>query len=128
MDLLLLDSHIAVWWAEDPDKLVPEVSALLADPLNDVWVSTASAWELAIKVEAGKLAVDIQRLFAGLQIRGVRVLGIGIDDGIDAAALTWKNRDPFDRMLVAQTNRSGLRLVTRDRAILDFDAVESLLA
>ena len=117
-----------MWWAEEPDKLVPEASALLADPLNDVWVSTTSAWELAIRVESGKLAVDVRRLFAGLQIHGVRVLGIGIDDGIDAAALTLKNRDPFDRMLGAQTNRSGLRLLTRDRAIPDFDAVESLLA
>jgi PIN domain nuclease of toxin-antitoxin system len=125
---LLLDSHVAVWWAQDPDKLVPEASALLADPMNDVWVSTASAWELALKVEAGKLMIDVRRLFAGLQVRGVRVLGIGIDDGIDAAALDWSNRDPFDRILVAQTNRSGLRLLTRDRAILGFDAVESLRA
>jgi PIN domain nuclease of toxin-antitoxin system len=125
---LLLDSHVAVWWAQDPDKLVPEASALLADPMNDVWVSTASAWELALKVEAGKLMIDVRRLFAGLQVRGVRVLGIGIVDGIDAAALDWSNRDPFDRILVAQTNRSGLRLLTRDRAILGFDAVESLRA
>lgn len=125
---LLLDSHVAVWWAEDPDRLIPNVSALLADPLNEVWVSTASAWELAVKVRAGRLVLDVSRLFVGLQARGVRVLGIGIDDAIAAAALDWEHRDPFDRMLVGQAKRVGLCLVTRDQAILDYESVESLRA
>ena len=124
---VLLDSHIALWWAEDPERLNAEARSTLVDPRNDVWVSSASSWELAIKVHAGKLTLDVRRLMSGLQERGIRLLGIGVDDGIDAAGLDWSHRDPFDRMLVAQANRAGLSLVTRDRSILDFSGVTTLV-
>lgn len=115
---LLLDTHVALWWAEEPSQLAAEVIALIADPANDVWVSAASAWELSIKVRAGRLEVDVGRLFDGLARQGVRVLGIGVDDAINAGGLDWEHRDPFDRMLVAQARRNGLTLATRDTAIL----------
>lgn len=123
---VLLDSHIALWWAEEPERLTPEAQAELADPRNDVWVSAASSWELAIKVKAGKLTLDVRRLMSGLQERGIRLLGIGVDDGIEATGLDWGHRDPFDRMLVAQAARAGLTLVTRDRSILDYGGVTTL--
>ena len=81
---LLLDSHVALWWAEEPSRLSPEVLALITDPANDVWVSAASAWELSIKVRAGRLEVDVGRLFDGLARHGIRLLGIGVDDAISA--------------------------------------------
>lgn len=117
---VLLDTHVALWWADDSESLNSDLAGVLADPLNEIWVSAASAWELAIKVAAGKLDVDVGRLFTGLQGRGLRLLGIGVDDGIEAAGLRWAHRDPFDRMLVAQAHRAELLLATRDRAILAF--------
>ncbi len=117
---LLLDSHVALWWADDPSELSDEAAKAIADPTNDVWASAASAWELAIKAAQGKLTVDVRGLFRRLADRGIRLRGIGIDDGIDAAALVWSHRDPFDRMLVAQAALSGLTLVTRDSVIVDF--------
>lgn len=114
----LLDTHIALWWAEDPALLRPAARDAIADPANEIWASAASAWELAIKVRAGKLAVDVDALFRGLSADGIRMLGIGIDDGIGAASLDWAHRDPFDRMLVAQARRMGVVLLTRDDAIL----------
>ena len=119
---LLLDSHVLVWWAVDPSQLSAEAAAAIADPLNDVWASSASAWELAIKASQGKLTVDVRALFSRLPDRGIRLRGIGVDDGIDAATLVWTHRDPFDRMLVAQARRSNLALVTRDVAIREFEA------
>jgi PIN domain nuclease of toxin-antitoxin system len=117
---LLLDSHAAVWWADDPSQLSTAAAEAISDPGNDVWASAASAWELAIKSAQGKLSVDVRALFRRLADQRVRLRGIGIDDGVDAAALVWSHRDPFDRMLVAQAANSGLVLVTRDSAILDF--------
>jgi PIN domain nuclease of toxin-antitoxin system len=117
---LLLDSHTAVWWADDPSQLSTDAAAAISDPANDVWASAASAWELAIKSAQGKLSVDVRGLFRRLADQRIRLRGIGIDDGIDAAALIWSHRDPFDRMLVAQAANTGLVLVTRDSVILDF--------
>jgi PIN domain nuclease of toxin-antitoxin system len=117
---LLLDSHAALWWADDPTMLSKVATDAIADPRNDVWVSAASAWELAIKTVQGKLTVDVRALFGRLSDRGIRLRGIGVDDGVDAAMLAWSHRDPFDRMLVAQAASSHLTLVTRDSAILEF--------
>ena len=125
---LLLDTHVCLWWAADPSAVSASAQRAIADPANAVWVSAASAWELSIKVRAGKLAVDVRRLFGELTDHGVGVLGIGIDDGVSAGALDWAHRDPFDRMLAAQTLRGGYTLVTRDeqlRALLGALALEA---
>ena len=66
---LLLDSHAALWWAEDPGLLEPTAGSAIANPSNSVWASAASAWELAIKVAAGKLVVDVRSLFLGLTLK-----------------------------------------------------------
>jgi PIN domain nuclease of toxin-antitoxin system len=119
---LLLDSHVAVWWAVEPERLSPGAAQALRDPQNALWVSAASAWELAIKVGQGKLELDVRDLFERLVGHGVRLRGIGVDDGVEAAELVWPHRDPFDRMLVAQARRSALTIVTRDDAIRAFVA------
>ena len=125
---LLLDTHTALWWADEPAQLVPIAAAAIADPANSVWFTSASAWELAIKVRAGKLAVDIVRLVSSLSGNGIRLLGIGVDDAIAAGALDWSHRDPFDRMIVAQAQRQQLHVVTRDSSILDFLGERSIAA
>lgn len=117
---LLLDSHAALWWADDPTQLSEAAVEAIGEPTNDVFASAASAWELAIKVGQGKLAVDVRTLFRRLADRGIRLRGIGVDDGVDAAELRWSHGDPFDRMLVAQAASSMLTLVTRDSTILEF--------
>lgn len=115
---LLLDTHVCVWWAADPDRLSRPAVAAIADAGNAVWASSASAWELSIKVRAGRLQLDVPALFRDLAHHGIGVLGIGIDDGVGAGSLDWSHRDPFDRMLAAQATRSGHVLVTRDAALL----------
>lgn len=117
---LLLDTHAALWWADDPHRLRPDASAAITDPSNTAWLSSASAWELAIRVRSGKVRVDIMRLMDQLTHNGVRILGIGIDDAIAAGSLDWAHRDPFDRMLVAQAQRLDASLVTRDATIASF--------
>ena len=71
---LLLDSHVALWWAHDPDELGADAAQLIAAAGNEVWVSAASAWELAIKVRSGRLDLDVDRLFDSLASHGFRIL------------------------------------------------------
>ena len=97
-----------------------EAVAAIADPANTVWFTSASAWELAIKVRGGKLSIDVAKLVDQLTRNGIRLLGIGIDDAIAAGSLEWAHRDPFDRMIVAQARRQGLHVITRDTAIQTF--------
>ena len=125
---LLLDSHIALWWAADPSLIEPVARQAIENPANTVFASAASVWELSIKVASGKLVVDVRALVNGLAGQGVRLLGIGIDAAIRAPALDWDHRDPFDRMLVAQAQQSLLTLLTRDRTILDFAGAKTLEA
>ena len=125
---ILLDTHVAVWWADDPSPLQADATAAIEDETNTVWFSSASAWELSIKVCAGKLTIDVSRLADQLTRNGIRLLGIGVDDAIAAGALDWTHRDPFDRMLVAQTRRLGYQMATRDEAIQRFLGVAALHA
>jgi PIN domain nuclease of toxin-antitoxin system len=125
---LLLDTHAALWWADDPSLLSAAASAAIAEATNVVWFTAASAWELAIKVRSGKLTVDVTRLVTRLTEAGVRLLGIGIDDAIAAGSLEWSHRDPFDRMIVAQAKRQDLVLVSRDAAVLDYMGSQTIAA
>jgi PIN domain nuclease of toxin-antitoxin system len=111
---------VALWWADDPTILDPAATNAIEDGANTIWFSSASAWELAIKVRTGKLTVDVDRLVDQLMRNGVRIIGIGVDDAITAGSLDWSHRDPFDRMLVTHALHLGCRLATRDEAITTF--------
>lgn len=125
---ILIDSHVAVWWVQDPSLLATPCCEAIEDASNEVWFSAASAWELAIKVRSGKLKVDVDRLVNRLRENGVSLLGIGIDHAIAAGELDWTHRDPFDRMLVAQARRQRMLLATRDQAIADHLGAGALAA
>ncbi|MGQ0573091.1 MAG: type II toxin-antitoxin system VapC family toxin [Pseudonocardia sp.] len=117
---LLLDSHVLIWSWERPERLARATAEAIMDRDNDVLVSVATIWELAIKQSIGKLRVDVDlRAHAGTT---------GFDElpvlGAHAAAvrdLPFHHRDPFDRMLVAQAQVEGLTLVTVDRALSAYD-------
>jgi PIN domain nuclease of toxin-antitoxin system len=125
---ILFDSHVAVWWVQDPSRLAVPCREAIEDASNGVWFSAASAWELAIKVRSGKLRVDVDRLVSRLRENGVSLLGIGIDHAIAAGELDWTHRDPFDRMLVAQARRQRMLLATRDQAIAEHLGTSALAA
>ena len=116
---LLLDTHTLLWWLFDDPQLSAKARALIADPGNTVLVSTASAWEVAIKHRIGKLpeAGEAVRRFASL-IREARMeaLPIGIEHALQAGSFSMAHRDPFDRMLAAQSLIEGVPLVTQDPA------------
>lgn len=113
--ILLLDAHALLWSLTDNATLRDETREAIASPANDVLVSAATVWELAIKRQLGKLEApdDLVGAIEATQFVG---LPVTLSDAESAAALPRHHADPFDRMLVAQAQRVGATLVTRDPA------------
>jgi PIN domain nuclease of toxin-antitoxin system len=111
----LLDTHVFLWWLERPRSLSPEAQEALAAPENTILVSVASAWELAIKAALGHLRFPFD-VETTLDRCGFQKLGISFAHAACAGSLPRHHGDPFDRMLIAQSQSDGLTLLTRDRA------------
>jgi PIN domain nuclease of toxin-antitoxin system len=116
--ILLIDAHVLVWWLAGDPTLTADARSALADPANEVIVSAATIWELAIKRSKGKIRLDAD-LTAVVDAAGFASLPVTSADAEAAAELPPHHQDPFDRMLVAQAHRLGAVLVSRDLA---FDA------
>jgi PIN domain nuclease of toxin-antitoxin system len=114
--IALLDAHALLWALTSDPRLSGEARAVIQDPANTVLVSAATAWELSIKVASGKLRLS-GSLLEDVEATGFGWLPITPADAIAAAGLPPHHRDPFDRMLVAQSRRLDAVLVTRDPAI-----------
>jgi PIN domain nuclease of toxin-antitoxin system len=119
----LLDSHVLLWWWFDPDRLSSAVRERLIDPTSSILVSAASVWELSLKHHRGKLPelggaiADLQGL---LQADGFVGLPITAAHGLRAGAYPQSHRDPFDRILAAQTELERLVLLTADSQLSAF--------
>lgn len=119
---LLLDSHALIWWFIDSPNLAAHACEQIQQGDKTVFVSAATAWEIATKHRLGKLP-EVDALiddFGGhLQSQGFRQLAISADHALAAGALDIPHRDPFDRMLIAQARAEGLTLISNERG---FDA------
>ena len=113
---LLLDTHAVLWWLADDRTLSKPAREAIAHPATVVYVSAASAWEIAVKRRLGKLSApdDLEEQMRG---GGLTELGISISDALLAGLLPLHHADPFDRMLIAQAQRRNLTIVTRDETI-----------
>ena len=113
--ILLLDAHTLLWALADDPMLRPAAREAVASPTNDVLVSAAVVWELTIKQALGKLDAP-DDLVSAIEATHFVGLPITLVDAATAAGLPPHHRDPFDRMLVAQSRRVGAVIVTRDPA------------
>ena len=119
---LLLDTHALIWAVDEPSRLGPVAKSHLEDPGNDLLVSAATIWELAIKVSLGKLTLTLPFepwMSTALRDLSATVLAITVPHAAVQVALPWHHRDPFDRLLVAQAQSEVVPLVSND---LQFDA------
>jgi PIN domain nuclease of toxin-antitoxin system len=112
---LLLDTHVLLWWLSDDRKLAKNARDIIANSNNDVLVSSASVWEVAIKAALGRLEVELDDLEDAIVRNGFRPLPIGFRHAVTVGRLPAVHCDPFDRMLVAQASVEELRLVFHDR-------------
>ena len=119
---LLLDTHLLLWAASAPDRLSPEALALIEDPDNSLMFSAASLWEITIKQGLGRsdFQVDPRLLRRGLIDNGYIELSITSDHALAVASLPPLHKDPFDRLLAAQSQIEGVLLVTADPILAQY--------
>lgn len=119
---LLLDTHLLLWAAGQPDRLSDAARHLLEDLRNELMFSSASLWEVSIKRGLGRddFKVDPRLLRRGLLDNGYSELPITSEHAITVDSLPPIHRDPFDRILVAQAMVEGVALLTADPQVAQY--------
>ncbi len=112
----LLDTHTLIWFLRVPASLPARVRNLIEDPAMTLAVSLATPWEISIKTSAGRLdAADILKDFESILMRGrFNLLMPTLAQVVHSGSLAWFHRDPFDRLIAAQTLELGWSLLSKD--------------
>ena len=114
---LLLDTHIFIWWADEPEKLSPATLSALEDEANELLLSVASVWEMQIKIQLGKLKLSLplkELVKTQQETNELMVSPVALTHVLALDALPFHHKDPFDRLLIAQGIAEGLTIVTAD--------------
>ncbi len=120
---VLLDTHVLLWWLTDDERLSHAVRRVIAEPANEILVSAASAWELSTKYRLGRLRgceEIVVRYTEIIEAEHFRTLAIEPRHALLAGTYATRHRDPFDRMLAAQSELESLPLATDDEAFRSF--------
>lgn len=116
--ILLLDTHVLLWWYDNPDKISKEVYRLIENRRNNVYLSAVVIWEIMVKSELGKLNVP-DGLIEKAKAEFIE-LPISISHTEVLPILEKIHSDPFDRILISQAIYENLLLATRDEKILQY--------
>lgn len=119
---LLLDTHVFLWWDNDPGQLSAAALAAISDPANEAWLSVARVWEIVIKVQLGKLTtrLALPDVISEQQANGLKILPATLPHILAVAGLPPAHKDPFDRLLAAQAIHEGMELVTADPVFMGY--------
>ena len=119
---LLLDTHLLLWAAGEPDRLPADALALIHDPANELIFSAASIWEIAIKcgLERDDFHVDVRLLRRGLLDNNYLELPVTSEHAVALDRLPSIHKDPFDRILLAQALVEGIVLLTVDPVLAQY--------
>jgi PIN domain nuclease of toxin-antitoxin system len=120
---LLLDTHVLLWWVTGDRQLTKPRRELIADPENQIAVSAASFWEIAIKKVMGRGQIEIDELYAAIKEDAFEEIPVRISQMLSLKDLPRFHADPFDRLLIAQSITEHRRLVTHDAGILVYSGV-----
>lgn len=125
----LLDTHIVIWLAREPNKLSKTIIEILENPENIVYFSTVNLWEIAIKINLKKdgFLFDTAKLYQQLLANGFLELAINHKYIKTLENLPIIHRDPFDRMLIAQSMVDELCLITNDDKIIQYQGLNYLV-
>jgi PIN domain nuclease of toxin-antitoxin system len=120
---VLLDTHAFLWWVLNDPQLSARCRQIIADPANTIYISAAVAWEIAIKAQLGKLTLsDTPEVIITDQIQqnNFQVLPITLQHTLHTYTMPLHHRDPFDRILAAQSHIENLPIVTIDALISQY--------
>ena len=116
---ILLDTHIFCWWFYEPQRLSQKTLAIMRGA-EQTFVSSASIWEVAIKVRLGKIKADPRELFNQIEVNGFHELPVFSRHAVLVAELPMYHADPFDRLLIAQAMSEPLHLLTADEKLRQY--------
>ena len=125
MKKYLLDTHVFIWWMQDNDQLSAKVKKLISDPQNEIFVSSASIWEMSIKSRLGKLKITgFSEDFLKKQIitNFFSFLPISLEHSFGIYKLKMHHKDPFDHMLISQAQVENCTIITKDKLFKKYDA------
>ena len=117
---VLLDTHSFLWWITDDPRLSPRAREIMSDGGNQLFFSAASGWEIAIKARLGRLSLpEPLESFVPVQLaeNSIEGLPVALSHALHVASLPDYHRDPFDRMLAAQSQLENLPILTGDPLI-----------
>jgi len=120
---LLLDTHILIWWARGDRRLSKTLRDHIASSENEVAISAATFWELAIKSRLGRIDLDLNELRKAVRADGFDELPVQVEHTLRLRDLPDHHQDPFDRLLIVQSIAEGQRLVTRDKDVIAYVGV-----
>lgn len=121
---LLLDTCCWLWWLSEPDKLSQQQFEAIAERKNQLFLSTASIWEISIKANSNKLTIPqpLDKLIEKqCPIDNIIILEIKAYHAVKAGKLTLYHKDPFDRMIITQANSESLTVITSDKIFQKYD-------
>jgi PIN domain nuclease of toxin-antitoxin system len=122
---VLLDTHVFLWMISAPEKLSQTAKITLESEDNKIFLSAVSGWEIAIKYQIGKLELpENPEVYVNKQVEEnfIEVLPIELKHALHVHSLPGIHKDPFDRMLIAQSKLEGLQILTNDGLIEQYDA------
>lgn len=120
----LLDTHVFLWWITNSGELSKKVREFIADGRNELYLSAASGWEIAIKAQLGRIDFvgDSEKLIPEhMALNAIRGLPVHMSHTLHVYHLPNLHRDPFDRLLIAQARLEEIPIITRDPAISQYE-------
>lgn len=119
----LLDTHVFLWWITADSRLPSQVREIIADGNNELFFSAASCWEIAIKTQLGRISLPGRPdvfISDQMTINAIQGLPIQASHALHVFNLPHLHRDPFDRIIVAQSQLEGLPVITSDTLIAEY--------
>jgi PIN domain nuclease of toxin-antitoxin system len=113
---LIIDTHILIWFLEGNQLLSKTRRQIISKSENDIFVSIASLWEIAIKISLGKLTISqpFADVIKQLAAEDIEILSILPEHALQVSTLPFYHRDPFDRIIIAQAQIEKLAIITAD--------------
>lgn len=124
---ILLDTHILLWWLAGDKRLSQSSIQQIENPQYQIFISVVSFWEMAIKIEKGKLRVDLEMVISEVQNCHFTKLAILEEHVLNLQKLPNHHNDPFDRMLAAQAITEPLHLITHDKNLAQYSQLVILV-
>lgn len=118
----LLDTHVLLWWLTTPEKIEKKAQKIIRDKANNIFLSSASFWEMAIKKSIGRLTLP-HNLIEMVAAENFKILPIMPEEGLGVADLPLLHADPFDRLLIIQAKLHDLIIITRYSKIAEYPVV-----